>query len=295
MEPVKPYKIENIVHIGGVDHPESISVGPQGEAYTTGTGGQVYRINLDTNTVEQFASTSPRRTLGQAVDADGNLYLADCSSQGKVSRITPEGKETTYALAPAGKWFVGTNYPVFDSHGNLYLSDAGDYTDAVNGTIYKIPPGGGEAHLWYPEPIHMPNKMALDAEEGFLYFTESHGIARIAINPDGSAGAFERVVHTPYLVPHGIAVDEDGRLWFPSYRPDSVWTFDPETRRLHLFVQDWMGEALRGPTNLNFAGPSRDVLLVSSLDNLVVHRFDNVGVRGIRLNHPKIPALQGGN
>jgi streptogramin lyase len=85
MTSTRTYDLKAIVHIRGVDHPESISVGPRGEAYTTGTGGQVYRLNLETNTAEQFASTAPRRMLGQAVDADGNLYCADCST-GKESR-----------------------------------------------------------------------------------------------------------------------------------------------------------------------------------------------------------------
>ena len=49
---IKPYDKHDIVHIGGVDHPESISVGPRGEAYTTGTGCQVYRVDLETNTAE---------------------------------------------------------------------------------------------------------------------------------------------------------------------------------------------------------------------------------------------------
>src|SRR5919109_2602257 len=76
-----PYPLEEIVHIRGVDHPESISVGPRGEAYTTGTGGQVYRLDLETNTAEQFASTAPRRMLGQAVDAAGSLYCADTTGK----------------------------------------------------------------------------------------------------------------------------------------------------------------------------------------------------------------------
>jgi hypothetical protein len=62
--PLARIDLNRIVHIPGVDHPESISVGPRGEAYTTGTAGQVYRLNLETNTVEQFASTAPRRVLG---------------------------------------------------------------------------------------------------------------------------------------------------------------------------------------------------------------------------------------
>src|SRR5437899_4023427 len=206
------YNLKRIVHIRGVDHPESISVGPKGEAYTTGTGGQVYRLNLETNTAEQFASTVPRRMLGQAVDADGNLYCADTT--GKVIRITRAGKETTYATGPGGQKFLCTNYPAFDLLGNMYLSDSGDWTETINGHIYKIPPGGGEARLWSPEPVDTPNAIALDAEEKFLYFVEPFGssIARIPIRPDGSAGGFERVVHMPRHLPDGTAFSEQGRL-----------------------------------------------------------------------------------
>ena len=67
----------DITHIRGVAHPESIGIGPGGEAYTTGTGCQVYRLNLEDNVGEQFASTEAR-CLGTAVDADGNLWVAFC-------------------------------------------------------------------------------------------------------------------------------------------------------------------------------------------------------------------------
>ena len=46
------------------------------------------------------------------------------------------------------------------------------------------------------------------------------------------------------------------------------------------------GEELRGPTDVAFAGPDRDILLAASLDNLVIHRFDGVGACGLPLNHP---------
>lgn len=289
MSAVNHYDLSKIVHIRGVDHPESISIGPKGEAYTTGTAGQVYRIDLDTNTVEQFASTAPYRVLGQAVDADGNLYCAHIGA-GTVVRITPEGKRSTYATGPGGERFMCPNYPAFDRDGNLYLSDSGDWSDQVNGHIYVIPPGGGEAKLWYPEPVDTPNAIALDAEEKFLYFVETFGssIARIAINEDGSAGAFERVVHMPKHIPDGIALDEKGRIWIACHRPDAIYVFDLETRRIEEFAYDWRGEELRGPTDVAFAGPKRDILLAASLDNLVVHRFDKVGTKGLRLNNPKV-------
>ena len=279
--------MEQIVHIRGVDHPESIGIGPDGTAYTTGTGCQVYRLDLKKNTAQQFATTEAR-CLGSVVDADGNLFVAHTA--GNVLKITPAGDVSVYATGPGGKKFKCTNYPAFDRQGNMYVSDSGDWSGPISGRICKIPPGGGEAQLWYPEAVNTPNAIALDAEEKHLYFVETFGssIARIAINDDGSAGRLERVVHMPRHIPDGIAFDETGRLWIACHRPDRICVFDLETRRMELFADDWQGHALRGPTDVAFAGTNRDILLASSLDNLVMHRFDNVGVRGLKLNHPKL-------
>jgi gluconolactonase len=288
MRSSKQYVLEDIVHIRGVDHPESISVGPRGEAYTTGTGGQVYRLNLDENTAEQFASTAPRRVLGQAVDADGNLYCADTT--GAVITIAPDGRESVYATGPRGQRFQCTNYPAFDSAGNLYVSDSGNWSArGPTGHIYKVSPGGGEADLWHPAALMTPNGIALDAGERYLYVVETfaHAISRIRIREDG-AGACERVVDAPRWIPDGIAFDEDGDLWIACHRPDAIYVLDVASRRLVLFAEDWKGHELRGPTDVAFAGPGRDILLASSLDNLVVHRFENVGVRGLPLHHPSV-------
>ena len=286
MRSIQPYNVKEIKHIRGVDHPESIGIGPDGTAYTTGTGCQVYQIDVTTNTATQFARTEAR-CLGQVVDADGNLYAAHTA--GDVIKITPEGEIRVYATAPCGGRFLCTNYPAFDRSGNMYLSDSGDWSETINGHLYKIPPGGGESELWYPEPVDTPNAIALDAEEQFLYFVETYGsgIARIAIQEDGSAGQFERVVHMPRHIPDGIAFDETGRLWIACHRPDVIYNFDLQSRRLEVFAEDWKGEKLRGPTDVAFAGPNRNILLAASLDNLVVHRFDDIGVCGLPLNHPK--------
>lgn len=286
MTKIEQYNLKRILHIRGVDHPESIGVGPKGEVCTTGTGCQVYRVHLDTNTAEQFATTEAR-CLGSVFDADGTLYAAHIA--GNILKITPDGDISEYATGPEGKSFHCTNYPAFDKSGNLYVSDSGDWGDTP-GRICKIPPGGGEAQLWYPEPVNTPNAIALDAEERFLYFVETFGpaISRIAIRADGSAGDFERVVHMPRHVPDGIAFDEGGRLWIACHRPDVIYVFDLSTRLLTVFAEDWKGEKLRGPTDVAFAGPGRDILLAASLDNLVVHRFDGVGVRGLKLNYPKL-------
>ncbi len=287
MEPLYPK--ERIVHIRNVDHPESIAVGPDGTAYTTGTGCQVYRLDLETNTAVQYART-PGRCLGQAVDADGNLYAGHAGG-GEVLRIDPQGRVREYARGPGGRPLVCANYPAFDAEGCLYLSESGDWSGQVNGHILRIRPGGGEAELWYPAPVDTPNGIALDAAGEFLYFVETlgAGIARIRIRADGSAGACERVLHLPRHVPDGIAFDAAGRLWLACHRPDAIYLFDLASRRLQLFVEDWAGEHLRGPTDVAFAGPQRDILLAASLDNLVVHRLDGCGARGLPLHHPRLP------
>ncbi len=92
----------------------------------------------------------------------------------------------------------------------------------------------------------------------------------------------------PRHIPDGIAFDEHGRFWIACHRPDRICVFDLKSRRLELFADDWRGHALRGPTDVAFAGPNRDILLAASLDNLVLHRFDNVDVRGLKLNNPKL-------
>lgn len=285
---IQPFDKHKISHIRGVDHPESIGLGPDGNFFTTGTGCQVYRVDVADNTVRQFATTA-ERCLGSVVDADGNLYAAHAGG-GDVLRITMEGQVTTYATGPGGEKFLCPNYPAFDNEGRMYLSDSGTWERKVDGRIYRIAPGGGEASLWYSEPVDTPNAIALDADQTNLYFVETfgHAISRIGINADGSAGPLERVVHMPRAIPDGIAFDVAGRLWIACHRPDAIYVLDPQTGQLELFCEDWEGEALRGPTDVAFAGPQRDILFAASLDNLCLHRFDNVGVIGLSLNHPKI-------
>jgi sugar lactone lactonase YvrE len=165
------------------------------------------RCSVAANRAEQFTATA-NRCLGQAVDADGNLYCAE-TGLGAVVKITPDGAVSTYATGPEGRPLLCANYPAFDCRGALYVSDSGDWSGAVNGRLYRIEPGGGAARLWYPDAIDTPNAIALDADERYLYLVETFGagIARVAIEDDGSAGRFERVLHMPRHVPDGIAFD----------------------------------------------------------------------------------------
>ena len=52
---ITPYENRRIVHIPNVDHPESLSVGPRGEVYTTGTGEPeaTYQVQSGVITIQQ--------------------------------------------------------------------------------------------------------------------------------------------------------------------------------------------------------------------------------------------------
>ena len=50
----------------------------------------------------------------------------------------------------------------------------------------------------------------------------------------------------------------------------------------------WTTEFLSGQ-GATSARLDAEILLAASLDNLVVHRFDDTGATGLALNHPKLP------
>ena len=77
--------------------------------------GNVYRMSLDGKTFQLLAS-SIARPVGAAVDAQGNVYVADeCGAS--IWRITPGGKTTRIG------GFGQPDDVAFDSHGNILLID----------------------------------------------------------------------------------------------------------------------------------------------------------------------------
>jgi gluconolactonase len=130
--------------------------------------------------------------------------------------------------------------------------------------------------------------MALSPDGRFLYVVESTPplISRIAIGADGTAGAYEVVAELPRTVPDGIAVDAGGRLYVACYAPDRIYRIVPGGAPEVLF-DDWSRMLLNAPTNLAFAGPELDRLVIASLGGSALSVADP-GARGAPLHTPRI-------
>ena len=92
----------------GLDHPEGVAIGPDGKVYAGGEAGQVYRIDVDANTMEEYANTGGF-VLGLALDADGNCYACDVE---RVVKVAPEGAVSTYCAGNESQSMRVPNYPL---------------------------------------------------------------------------------------------------------------------------------------------------------------------------------------
>lgn len=138
-------------------NPAGITVGANGYIYVADYAGHRIRRVSSMGVVSTIAgngqiafangigtSATFSNPRGLALDSNGNLYVADDSNH-RIRKITPDGVVTTFAgNDTAGTQdgqgtsatFKAPNHVVFDSNGNLYVSDHGAHN------IRKITPGG---------------------------------------------------------------------------------------------------------------------------------------------------------
>jgi gluconolactonase len=248
--------------VTGLDHPEGVAVGGDGTLYAGGEAGQVYRISADGKEVQTFAHTGGY-CLGISLDRESNLYICDMGRHALV-KVSARGEVSIIADSAEGRKLGTPNFSVFDSRGNLYFSDSGEWKQA-NGVVYRLDVEG-VVRLFAPGPFHFTNGLALDAAERYLYVVESNldRVVRVEIRPDGSAGIPEVYAEGLARVPDGMAFDAGGNLYVTTYASNCIYRVTPEGQ-VRLVCQDVENLLLCQPTNCAFGGPNFDQLFVSNL------------------------------
>ena len=271
--------------VSGLDHPEGIAWGQDGYAYAGGEAGQVYRIDIEKKELTQFADTGGF-VLGMALDASNNIYACDEANR-CIQKITPGGVVTTYSTGAPAEPLRVPNYPAFDSEGNLFVCDSGDW-NGDNGLVYRIRPGG-DGEIWSRDLATFPNGLCFGPGGDYLYVAmslNSPRVDRVKIEPDGSAGAVETVVEFPGAVPDGVAFDTEGNLYTSMYRPDMIYRLTP-SGQLDVLAEDPKGTLIAAPTNIAFCGRDRDILLSANIGRWHITRYET-GKTGLALNYPDL-------
>jgi sugar lactone lactonase YvrE len=160
-------------------------------------------------------------SLGVAVDAAGNLYIAEWGNN-RIRKVDTKGIITTVA----GNGTQGTsvdggpatsaelNRPAtvaVDAAGNLYFADQGD------NNVYKVDTEGiitsrADNDSNFPEVgLNGPNSMAVDAA-GDLYFADVNGVKKMYNNGIVIPIAGNEFGSTEQYGPYSVAVDATGNI-----------------------------------------------------------------------------------
>ncbi len=149
----------NLVYVG-------TTVGADGAAIGDGQPSKIFAFDTRTGalvrefTVEGENVNALHGITGLAFDRDGHLYAASVS-HGIIRLNTTSAEQSLYAQLPDLKPCAIAGPPecsptpedraplgngiTFDRSGALYVADS------FQATIFRIPPGGGEAEVWYSD------------------------------------------------------------------------------------------------------------------------------------------------
>jgi hypothetical protein len=191
------------------------------------------------------AQAQLNRPSGVAVDAAGNIYIADAGNN-RIRKVTPNGGISTVAgTGPQG--FSGDGGPAIsarlldpwgvsvDGAGNLFIADTGNARIrrvAPNGTISTFAGGAtsglGDGGQAISAQLAMPTGVAVDAL-GNLFIADRNNNRVRKVTPDGVirtvagngiqgfSGDGGAAVSAQLNYPHGIAVDAAGNLFIADY------------------------------------------------------------------------------
>jgi gluconolactonase len=251
-----------------LQHPECVAVGPDGWIWCGSENGEVLRIDPTGTRIERVAKAGGF-TLGLAFLGSAALFFCD-NREAVVFRLDlTSGRVDRFV----GRSIRIPNYPAVDvARSRLFVSDSHDFAEPGPG-VWAFDLATGEGELWYRGSMVFANGLALAPDGAALYVCETFArrLTRIAIEPDGRAGAA-----TPFAVdlpglPDGIAFDDRGYLFCGCYEPSRILRISPDGGTPEVYVEDPTAHLLAHPTNIAFDGA---VLYTANLGRWHITRVD---------------------
>lgn len=257
----------------GIDHPECVAFDRQGVLWAGGEAGQIYRVTPDGKA--QLITTMGGFCGGLAFSPQDELFV--CNPSLGIVRVKPSGEFSVFATHAGAHKLICPNYGLFDSAGNYYVTDSGNWKKN-NGHLIRLDPQGDGQVLG--GPFGYANGLALSADERSLFMVESNtdSVLRFEIRADGSVGPPELYADGCGRFPDGLTLDADGNLYVCCYASDEIWRISP-AREKSLFAWDRWAILLGSPTNMAFGGKGFDELYVANLARTTITRA-KIGRKG---------------
>lgn len=250
----------------GLDHPECIAFDRNGDLWAGGEAGQIYRVGQDRKAV--LITNMGGFCAGLAFSPSHELFV--CNPQHGVVLVKPDGSFSVFASHAGNHKIICPNYGIFDSAGNYYVTDSGNWKKR-NGCLLRFTPDGRGQIL--AGPFGYANGLALSADEKFLFMVESdtNSVLRFQIRADGSFGPHETYATGCGRFPDGLTLDAAGNLYVCCYASDEIWRISPSGVQ-DLFAWDPWAILLGSPTNMAFGGENFDELYFANLARTTVTR-----------------------
>jgi gluconolactonase len=265
MNPALPIEAFEIF-AADLDHPEGLAFDRSGNLWAGGEAGQVYRI--DPNGRVTLAANLGGFCAGLAFSPDDELFV--CNPHLGIVHVQPSGGFSVFASHAGDQKITCPNFGLFDSSGNYYLTDSGNWKKQ-DGFLLRFRPGGTGEILG--GPFGYLNGLALSADEKFLFAVESDTdrVLRFEIRAGGSLGPPENYAVRVGRFPDGLALDLEGNLYVGCYASDDIHRISP-AREQWLFAADANAILINRPTNLAFGGRNFDQLYVANFGRTTVTR-----------------------
>jgi gluconolactonase len=240
------------IFANGLDHPECLAFDPDGFLWAGGEAGQIYRISRQ-GAVETVAELGGF-CGGVTWSPHNDLWV--CNPKHGIVRVNRSGEWSVFAAD-----MICPNYGLFDTSGNYYVTDSGNWMKR-NGRLLRFGADGAREILL--EGYGYTNGLALDRQILFMVESDTDRVFAIDLRTKSARVHAEQVGR----MPDGLALDDSGDLFASCYASDDIHRITPSGRKT-LYAYDRWAIKLSRPTNIAFHG---DWLYVANLGRTTITR-----------------------